>query len=305
MTLPRKEPMPRSSLVLLLLAATACNDGPLGDVTDVTLGAYGFATPESAQHDPDADVYLVSNINGDPFTKDDNGFISRLAPDGKQLAMRWIDGARPDVTLHAPKGIGLTADELWVADIDEVRRFDRKTGAPRGSVPILGATFLNDVAVGPDGSVYVTDTGVGPGFVATGTDAIWQIDPKDGTLTPFQFGMNLDQPNGLWVDQDGAFAVTWKSGKLLTVLPSGERAPDIQLPKAQLDGIVRLPDGRFLITSWEGRCAYLLGKDGKATEWMHPLLDAPADLGLDLRRGRALIPAFQKDELRITLFPLP
>lgn len=297
--------MARTPLVLLLLAATACSDGPLGDITDVTLGDYGFATPESAQHDPDADVYLVSNINGDPFAKDDNGFISRLAPDGKQLAKRWIDGARPDVTLHAPKGIGLTADELWVADIDEVRRFDRKTGAPRGSVAIAGATFLNDVAVGPDGSVYVSDTGVGPGFAPTGTDAIWRIDPELGTPTVFVRGKDLDQPNGLWVDQDGVFAVTWTGGKLLSFSATGTRAADIQLPKAQLDGIVRLPDARFLVTSWEGRCAYLVGKDGKTSEWMHPLLDAPADLGLDLKRRRALIPAFQKDELRITLYPLP
>ncbi len=295
--------MLRTPLPLVILALTACSDGPLGDVVDVTLGDQGFATPESAQHDPDADVYLVTNIHGDPFVKDDNGFISRLAPDGKQLAMRWIDGSKPDVTLHAPKGLAFTADELWVADIDEVRRFDRATGAPRGSVPIAGATFLNDVAIGPDGSVYVTDTGVGQGFVPTGTDAIWRIDPKTGSATAFARGKDLDQPNGVWVDADGVFVVTWASGKLLSFSHAGARGADIVLPKAQLDGLVRLPDGRFLVTSWEGRCAYLVDSAGAAKAWLSPLLDAPADHGLDLRRGRALIPAFQKNELRITVLP--
>ena len=42
----------------------------------------GFATPESVLHDEAADVYLVSNINGEPLEEDGNGFISRLSPDG-------------------------------------------------------------------------------------------------------------------------------------------------------------------------------------------------------------------------------
>jgi len=35
----------------------------------------GFDTPESAVHDPVADVYLVSNVNGAPLAKDGNGYI--------------------------------------------------------------------------------------------------------------------------------------------------------------------------------------------------------------------------------------
>src|SRR5881628_1422310 len=42
----------------------------------------GFLTPESVLHDPVQDIYLVSNINGGPTTKDNNGFISRVRPDG-------------------------------------------------------------------------------------------------------------------------------------------------------------------------------------------------------------------------------
>src|SRR5216684_5633777 len=42
----------------------------------------GFLTPESVLHDPVQDIYFVSNINGGPTTKDNNGFISRVRPDG-------------------------------------------------------------------------------------------------------------------------------------------------------------------------------------------------------------------------------
>ncbi|MCY4074567.1 MAG: hypothetical protein OXH04_03950, partial [Acidobacteria bacterium] len=88
----------------------------------------GMATPESAVHDPEADVYLVSNINGGPGDVDDNGFITRLSPDGTITHLKWIDGEDPAVTLHAPKGSAIHGDRFYVADIDTVRVFDRTTG---------------------------------------------------------------------------------------------------------------------------------------------------------------------------------
>src|SRR5690349_877932 len=53
----------------------------------------GFSTPESVFHDTEADIYYVTNINGGPGDKDDNGFISKLSPDGTIAELKWIDGA--------------------------------------------------------------------------------------------------------------------------------------------------------------------------------------------------------------------
>ncbi|HLU47138.1 MAG TPA: hypothetical protein VK116_03610, partial [Planctomycetota bacterium] len=91
-------------------------------------------TPESALHDPVADVYLISNINGSPFGEDGKGYIARIAPDGEILVEKWIDGETADTTLNAPKGMAIVGDVLWVADVNVVRRFDRESGAPRGEV---------------------------------------------------------------------------------------------------------------------------------------------------------------------------
>src|SRR5262245_42159091 len=55
----------------------------------------GFATPESVLYLPDQDIYLVSNINGKPADHDDNGFISKLGPDGRVIDLKWIDGTKP------------------------------------------------------------------------------------------------------------------------------------------------------------------------------------------------------------------
>src|SRR5881296_227339 len=90
----------------------------------------GFLTPESVLHDTAQDVYFVSNINGSPTTKDNNGFISRVRPDGAVENLKFIEGGHGGVTLNAPKGLAIRGDTLWVADIDMVRSFDAKTGAP-------------------------------------------------------------------------------------------------------------------------------------------------------------------------------
>ena len=93
------------------LGAVAC--GSAGDAAEevasspatdaVLVDDVGFSTPESVLHDPTADVYLVSNIVGNPAEVDGDGFISRLSPSGEVLELRWIDGASDAVTLHAPR----------------------------------------------------------------------------------------------------------------------------------------------------------------------------------------------------------
>ncbi|HEX6911535.1 MAG TPA: hypothetical protein VF142_14125, partial [Longimicrobium sp.] len=143
---------------LALLAACGGGGGGGAPRTDVISVVGGFAEPESVLHDSVADVYLVSNVVHGPIDRDNNGFISRVSPDGRVLAAKWIEGAQRGAVLHAPKGTGIVGDTLYVADIDVVRRFHRTTGAPLGEIAIPRATFLNDVAVGADGSVYVTDS---------------------------------------------------------------------------------------------------------------------------------------------------
>ena len=98
------------------------------------LEGVGFRTPESVLYDPKADLYLVANIHGDPSARDGNGFISRVSPEGQVVALKWIDGQAEGVTLNAPKGMALTGERLFVADIDVVRVFDRNNGAPLAEI---------------------------------------------------------------------------------------------------------------------------------------------------------------------------
>src|SRR3990172_7489526 len=129
------------SLLMTLLAVVVVANGVAAQAPAVTVQGVGFQTPESVLYDAAEDVYLVSNINGSPTAADGNGFISRIGPEGQVLALKWIDGTVSGVTLHAPKGMAIVGDTLYVADITAVRMFDRRTGQPKGSVAVPGATF--------------------------------------------------------------------------------------------------------------------------------------------------------------------
>ena len=258
-------------------------------------------TPESVLYDADQDVYFISNINGNPTAVDDNGYISRVNAETLQGDMKWIDGAKQDVTLNAPKGMAIIGDTLYVCDLTVVRKFDRKTGAAIGEVAIPGSTFMNDAA--SDGkSVYASDSGLkagaGGNFEPTGTDAVWQITADK----PKQIakGKDLKAPNGLEVADGRVWVVTFGANELYQI-DNGKKANVTTLPKGSLDGLVRLADGSFLVSSWDAKAVYR-GKPGGAFAAVIENVNSPADIGYDTKRHRVLIPHFM-DNI-VTVHPL-
>lgn len=252
-----------------------------------------FRTPESVLYDATMDVYVVSNINGTPFDKDDNGFLSRVAPDGRVLELRWVDGANDSITLHAPKGMAIKGDTLFVSDIDELRMFDRTTGQSLGSIAIRGATFLNDVSVAPDGAVYVTDTGLDQQFQA-GAGAVYRI--VNGRATPV-VRVRGNGPNGITVDSTGLTVAFW-SGEVIRYNLAGNPTPLPSAP-AMLDGIERAADGALIVSSWADSSLHRLAPGATAWTRLRGGVESPADIGHDTRRHRVLIPIFQGNRVEI------
>lgn len=261
----------------------------------------GFSTPESVLHDPVDDVYLVSNIDGAPLDKDGSAFISRLSPDGEVLDLRWIDGASEGVELHAPKGMAILGDSLYVADIDCVRLFHRTSAEAAGSICFPEATFLNDIAIDPNNVLYVTDTGfqVGPdGFEPSGSAAIYRFAPN-GRFAALAEGEGLGNPNGIAFGDRGGFVVTFGSGEIYQLGADGSRTP--VLPGAegrQLDGIVFTNAGGFLFSSWGDRAVHHVDSTGAVTRVLENV-EAPADIGFDAVRNRVLVPLFMDNAVLI------
>src|SRR6266550_1935978 len=233
----------------------------------------GFLTPESVLHDPGQDIYFVSNINGGPTTKDNNGFISRVRPDGAVENLKFIEGAHNGVTLNAPKGLALRGDTLWVADIDAIRAFDAKTGAARDSVSLasLGAVFLNDIAIAQTGALYITDTGI-------------RFDDVGNVLHP---------------GPDRIFRVG--TDRQVTVAVRGDTAPSvIAKGPGGFDG-VEIAGSRVLVSSWSDSTvsSYETGQEVKVIAGV----PSPADIGYDGKRKRVLIPVFSGNRVEIWQLP--
>lgn len=291
------------ALLVTILFAAGCGDGdsaeaPLPDGA-FELRDVGFATPESVLHDSVADVYLVANIHGGGRDRDDNGFISRVSPDGEVLELKWIDGAHEQVRLSAPKGMAVIGDRLFIADIDSVRIFDRRSGAPLGAWSFDGASSLNDLSAARDGSLYVSDMGPGPD--ASGFGGIVRFDTA-GVPTVVVTDDVIDGTNGVVATDDGLVTVTYRGTRIARIDPSGAVTDIARLPAEKNDGVIALPDGSYLVSSWESAALLRVGADGTVSAAIEPLT-TPADIGHDARRNRVLIPSFQGHTLRVQ--PLP
>ena len=152
-----------------------------------------FKLPESVVFDKENNILYVSNMQGDPFSKDGNGFISKVDLDGKIVKLKWIEG------LHAPKGLAISKGKLYVGDVDQLIEIDIKAGKISKKLDAAGASFLNDVTVDTYGNVYVSDT-----F----TDTIYRLNTF-GQLTTWLYSPKLEAPNGLHYEKGQIIVGSW------------------------------------------------------------------------------------------------
>ncbi len=260
-----------------------------------------FSTPESVEYYAIDDVYLVTNINGDPLAADGNGFISRIKPDCSVVDLKWIDGMNKDVTLNAPKGAAILSGKLFVADLNQVHVFDLPSGKQDKAITIRESTFLNGITPGTGNFVYVTDSGFKEGFAPSGTDAVYKVW-ANGKYELVVKDRNMGHPNGILDDIERLIVVTFGSGKVISIDAAGKQTAMPSSPKGKLDGLLKLKDGRFVVSSWAGSAIYVLNENN-TWNLLADSLDSPADMGFDTKRNRLLVPLFKKN--KVAILPVP
>ncbi len=259
----------------------------------------GFSTPESALFDAERDVWYITNINGVPNDLDNNGFISRVSGDLATVDTQFIAAGKNGVTLHGPKGMALVGDTLWVADINTVRGFDATTGSEVASIAVEGAVFLNDIAAATDGSLYISDTGIRfgtDGMSHPGPDRIFKLAGRE-VFEALRFEGDPG-PNGLAFGADGKLIIVPFATGTISSWDAGSSAADsIAAGPGGFDGVLSLPDGRVLVSSWTDSTVHVLS-NGKLTSLIRNV-PAPADIGFDASRGNLAIPLFELGRLEV------
>lgn len=250
----------------------------------------GMDGPASFIVDPATGAYYVSNVAGAPGAKNKKGFIAKIDGEGKLIDRHFIRSGRNGVTLNAPKGLAISGDDLFVADIDAVRRFDKNSGKLLGVIDLafLGAKFLNGLAFGPDGQLFVSDT-IG--------NVIYKIDlKKNYQVTFLARGAGLGHPNGMVYENrhQRLLVAPSNSGKIIAVDMSGQLLTVYRGVFKDLDGIDLDGQGNIIVSDFGAGKIYRI-KKYSSVEVLRKNMVTPAGISFDARNNRVLVPSFEGD----------
>ena len=181
----------------------------------------GLESPNSFVGDQLGNDYFISNINGEPEDRDNNGFITKVDVTGKVTNLKFIQGGVANILLHAPKGLAIVGQTLYVADLDQLKGFDKTTGKLLVAIsfppsPSHKSVSLKDVTAGPTGLLYASDQAA---------NSIYRIDPAaDHHVDLLIHDDRLAGPTGIVVHPKTGhlIAVSWDKGKILDITPDGQ-----------------------------------------------------------------------------------
>lgn len=244
-------PSNKSSLAALSTAFISLGVGALTAATPAEVTIHDDKPfPESLTSTSDGSLIIGSLGKGEIFK----------AAKGAATAELWI---KPG-TNGLQRVLGVLADQksgtLWVCSSElppqgklaALKTFDLKTGAPKASFDFPGdKSFCNDIAIGPDGTAYATDTFTGRILrLKKGAAAldVWVKDDQLGGADGIAFG-----------DSNTIYVNTFTTGHLYRV-PVGKDGAAGAITQIQPSQAITRPDGlrplgknEFLMIEGAGR----------------------------------------------------
>lgn len=193
-----------------------------------------LTTSESVCYDSANQQLFVSCIDGNPTEKDGNGFISQVSLSGQVIVFRWASN------LNAPKGMGITNGFLYATDIDRVVKLNLEDGKLLTVFNVEDAKFLNDITIGPDGNVYISDMHSNNIHrIVNNRIELWVSNPI------------LQSPNGLNYLGDEILVGT--SNGIFAININDKAIRHLVKDTGGIDGLEIFEDGYFIISDWSGK----------------------------------------------------
>jgi sugar lactone lactonase YvrE len=251
--------------------------------------------PESVAVGPDGAWYVSS------FGKFDNGAdgaVYRVDPDKGTKAV-FAGG------LEDPCGVLFVGNTLWVADRKGVYRVTRgkvDLVYPAASFP-RPLHFLNDLAAGPGGTLYVSDTG---DSTASGHGAVFVLREgrKPAVLPGSDTVRAQSSANGLLAaGADTLYVVGYRTG-ILSITDGRGSWREIARGLGSPDGIgwAERKKGFYVSDNVGGSLYFVPRAPGRSVTRLAAGLQAPADLLIDGKRRLLVVP--ENDANRLTLYNL-
>lgn len=276
------------ALVLIAACRRAQPEPALRDSTPPLAIVRGLDGPEAVRYDPDQDVWFVANFAG-ADSGDGNGFIAKLDASGTIVSRTFMRGTM--APLDAPRGMYITGDTLWAADALGVHGFNRRTGAQLAFIDLSAwhPGFLNDIARGPDGALYVTDTRQHRVYRIQGRDVTVAIDDT-----------TIGQPNGItWDPSHRQFLLAGfgRGGTIVAWRPAAAVLLDFgRSHLGRFDGI-EIVDGTVLAACQADSTIRAIA--GGVERVMIRTTGAPGDIGIDTRRKRIAVPYIELNRVEV------
>ena len=213
--------------------------------------------------------------------------------DGSGKPILFIRGGSLKITLHAPDGLALRGNHLYVTDMDSLRWFDKNNGKPLRHIDFtgIGAKRLRGLAFDDESNLYICD------ILA---NAIYKIEASnDHKISIFKKDNQLGNPSGIVYDsvRQRLIVVTRATGKVLAIGTDGKIAPVIQKTFQNLHGVDWEQDGDLLVS--DEKAIYRIKKFSR-TEVVRENILTPAGISYDYARNLILVPS-SKGNLAFTI----
>ena len=160
--------------------------------------------PEGIAFDPAGRRYFLGSLAQRKIVvTDGRGTVRDFSrPDDKLDTVLGLTVDQPRQALFAVSTNGFE-DSARIERRNAVLRYDLRSGRLVSRHDAPAAAQLNDVAVGQDGTLYVTDSEAG---------TLFRMQPGESALTPFGTPAVVRGANGITATPDGALFVTLSTG---------------------------------------------------------------------------------------------